>query len=626
MLVRKRKPTGERMPNHTFANIMLSVYEILGLNSETETALSMKDQRNLLSFDFHQNFFGRADKTTKSVRDDGKIYNTQDAYNKIINTIDSQSIYSKEERREFFFRYEQLYNGLISRTLISNLTKDQIIKRYVNAIIPAIIALDIHKTMSSSKKTNSSHFYTHIHEFILSIHCPENIYVPKLVCQGIRNYLREYIKSLDFKQKVHLNKINEIIKNIRPGLNQRSFKIEKEINECQALSKKDTLKYDELKLALLSLNSLLLFMNKTELLPLLVSSYFDIKTKYPSKSEKLFHLELYIYNSHYDENLLYDLIDNIIGIENISLLDQDTNSVPDELYDTINLLEELIFDDTPAISNPNFIYNLHQCLIDNEKIPSVDSYLTLLNIITSLANNDIHNANEIINKVSFDELPLGYLTSAIAIIKLSLKIKLEREKIRNGTLISLINPILMSQGTYTEMIAVASTPKDMSTSAYNPLNNPIIMNPNNITIMNSIMLYNKIISQISNHLERDSNNIYPQAVYGVLDNLDNALQKLRSYISINSSSITSSELSDDILNKKILTKNEITANLIGILNEATLYNCISCLDILHKKLTASGEILGNILFFAGTSEKDHQQRELLRHALLIAKEKIMKNK
>ncbi|HCT9736652.1 TPA: hypothetical protein OUD13_000837 [Morganella morganii] len=276
------------MKNHTFANIMLSVYEILGLNSETETALSMKDQRNLLSFDFHQNFFGRADKTAKSDRDDGKIYNTQDAYNKIINTIDSQSIYSKEERREFFFRYEQLYNGLISRTLISNLTKDQIIKRYVNAIIPVIIALDIHKTMNSSKKTNSSHFYTHIHEFILSIHCPENIYDPKLICQGIRSYLRECIKSLDFKQKVYLNKINEIIKNIRPGLNQRSFKIEKEINECQALSRKDTLKYDELKPALLSLNSLLLFMNKTELLPLLISSYFDIKKDIPASQKNYF--------------------------------------------------------------------------------------------------------------------------------------------------------------------------------------------------------------------------------------------------------------------------------------------------------------------------------------------------
>ncbi|MEQ4936689.1 hypothetical protein ABN125_08060 [Proteus terrae] len=100
------------MPNHTFANIMLSVYEILGLNSETETALSMKDQRNLLSFDFHQNFFGRADKTTKSVRDDGKIYNTQDAYNKIINTIDSQSIYSKEERRKFFLDMNNYITGL----------------------------------------------------------------------------------------------------------------------------------------------------------------------------------------------------------------------------------------------------------------------------------------------------------------------------------------------------------------------------------------------------------------------------------------------------------------------------------------------------------------------------------
>ncbi|MEX6383736.1 hypothetical protein AB6F61_12440 [Providencia hangzhouensis] len=67
------------MRTHTFTNLMLDVYEILGLK---EATLNMRDQREHLNFSKHQSFFS------------GK--NLINAYEKIIDTIDSQRILSEK--------------------------------------------------------------------------------------------------------------------------------------------------------------------------------------------------------------------------------------------------------------------------------------------------------------------------------------------------------------------------------------------------------------------------------------------------------------------------------------------------------------------------------------------------
>ncbi|HCT3783694.1 TPA: hypothetical protein OTT33_001314 [Proteus mirabilis] len=85
--------------------------------------------------------------------------------------------------------------------------------------------------------------------------------------------------------------------------------------------------------------------------------------------------------------------------------------------------------------------------------------------------------------------------------------------------------------------------------------------------------------------------------------------------------LTDKELASLIIQNKVLTKHETNDNLIGILNEATLYNCLGCLSYLYKNLAGYGESLPNILSFTGISKDEHEERETLRRALLIVIEK-----
>ncbi|MER1923874.1 hypothetical protein KC913_16005, partial [Proteus mirabilis] len=53
-----------------------------------------------------------------------------------------------------------------------------------------------------------------------------------------------------------------------------------------------------------------------------------------------------------------------------------------------------------------------------------------------------------------------------------------------------------------------------------------------------------------------------------------------------------------------------------------LYNCMGCLDYLCKHLRSYGEALSNIISFVSISVKGIEKLELVRGALLIAKEKL----
>ncbi|WFY32511.1 hypothetical protein NFK28_06525 [Citrobacter braakii] len=55
-------------------------------------------------------------------------------------------------------------------------------------------------------------------------------------------------------------------------------------------------------------------------------------------------------------------------------------------------------------------------------------YSQLLQIITFLSQNKIDEAFCLVNKIPLDSLPIGYLPSAFSVIKMALKVKLERKK------------------------------------------------------------------------------------------------------------------------------------------------------------------------------------------------------
>lgn len=55
-------------------------------------------------------------------------------------------------------------------------------------------------------------------------------------------------------------------------------------------------------------------------------------------------------------------------------------------------------------------------------------YSQLLQAIIFLNQNKTEEAFHLVNKIPLDTLPIGYLPSAFSVIKLALKVKLERKK------------------------------------------------------------------------------------------------------------------------------------------------------------------------------------------------------
>ncbi|HBZ7502591.1 TPA: hypothetical protein MMZ95_005102, partial [Klebsiella pneumoniae] len=108
----------------------------------------------------HQRFFDN--------NDDEEI-KEEKRYDEIIRHLDEEGVFSTEQRREIFYKYEQLYNALMTRPVFTELSRKQIQIRYAQYILPKLIALDIYKTYNAENKNS---FYHHIHIFLQKEYCP----------------------------------------------------------------------------------------------------------------------------------------------------------------------------------------------------------------------------------------------------------------------------------------------------------------------------------------------------------------------------------------------------------------------------------------------------------------------
>ncbi len=238
-------------------------------------------------------------------------------------------------------------------------------------------------------------------------------------------------------------------------------------------------------------------------------------------------------------------------------------------------------------------------------------YSQLLQIITFLSQNKIDEAFCLVNKVPLDSLPIGYLPSAFSVIKMALKVKLERKKIRNKTLLSAINSTLSNQGTITEFIAVTTGETDSN----------VVLSADNMTIMRAIKMYNHMIRKVSYLSEDSPSEVCPQSIFGLLNEIEFALGKLNSLVCETGDSIDSNELAGFIVKNKTLTARELNENLVGVLDKCTLYNFLSSINVFISYLRCPGEELGHIRIFAGVTEKPKRLREKVCGALRIASEK-----
>lgn len=581
------------MGTNAFTDMMYRLYQCFGLFEKDD---ERREVRGNSSFSFHQNFF-----------DNG--------YNDVIRIIDSNEVFSLEERREVFYKYEQLYNALMHIPVFSHLDNSQITKRYLQIALPPIVALDVYNSLSPN---DEMHFYYHIHRFLISTHCPHESADKRKIYAGVKEYLREYIRTFYFHYTDHLTPLINFINNIKASSGQKEATIKRVIQDCRSEYNKsyipekniklNSLNLNKIERAYLSLNVLLAFERKTSAVTAVSMHYRHTVDNGINYNNSYGILCRYIYSKGYDEKLLHYIT---LPFYNVAVRPVSV-TIEEKPYRYVHELKWLIFN---TRNNTNYskwdLAEIASCFKSASNSDVLAPYSQLLQTIIFLSQDKTDEALRLINKIPLTTLPIGYLPSAFSVIKLALKVKLERKKIRNKTLLSLINSTLSNQGTITELIAVTQGETDSN----------IVLCVDNMTIMRTIKMYNHMIRKIRYLSEDSPSDIYPQAIFGLLDKIEYALGKLNTLLRETGDSIDSNELAGLIVKNKTLTARELNENLVGVFDKCTLYNFLSSINVFINYLRCPGEELGNIRIFSGITEKPTRLREKVCEALRIASEK-----
>ena len=481
--------------------------------------------------------------------------------------------------------------------------------------MPPIVALDVYNSLPPN---DEMHFYYHIHRFLISIHCPHGSADKRKIYSGVKEYLREYIRTLEFHYTDHLASLISFINDIKASSGQKEATIKRIIKDCRLeydesyISEKNIklnfLNLNKIEKAYLSLNVLLAFERKTSAVTAISMHYRHTVSNGVNYNTSFGILCRYLYSKGYDERLLHYITLPLYNeaVRPISVM------IEEKPYRYVHELKWLIFN----ISEGNKYTKWDLAEMESSLNAATNSdvlkpYSQLLQIITFLSQNKIYEAFCLVNKIPLDSLPIGYLPSAFSVIKMALKVKLERKKIRNKTLLSAINSTLSNQGTLTEFIPVTTGETDSN----------VVLSADNMTIMRAIKMYNHMIRKVSYLSENSPSDVCPQSIFGLLNEIEFALGKLNALVCETGDSIDSNELAEFIVKNKILTARELNENLVGVLDKCTLYNFLSSINVFISYLRCPGEELGHIRIFAGVTEKPKRLREKVCEALRIASEK-----
>ncbi|EMM3516650.1 hypothetical protein RZ575_003310 [Citrobacter freundii] len=593
--VEKWKPTGGSSVAHAFAKLMYDVCQILGVFREGS---KQRDIRAYGSFWRHQAFFNQR-------------------YNEIIGIIDKERVFSEEERRSLFYKYEMFYNQIMSYPVFSTLTRSQVFERYIQLGVSSCLALDIHKTFNT---TNNSGFYFHIHSFLLSEHCPTLANNGRDILQGVKNYLRDLIKSPDGSYKKVLSPLSEYIRNIRKNSTPIKSWMNSTIDECIEYSQitldedefnKIKGQLDDFKVAYSSLRVLLALERKIGLTEHLSSFYRTLYQVEGLNDSYYLALHQYLYESkNFDERLLKSVIEEFQkkATKPYSI------EINEDTWLDIKVIWHLVFS---SLKGDVFSeLDLIELAINLKNSPDsvvLTPYLTLSKIIHNICIDDLNEANKKANAMSINELPPGFISAAISTIKLALNIKLNGNTIKNGELLSDINTILTYRGVFTDHVNIVRKFKQPDLI--------LVMCANNLIIMSAIKQYNNMVQMTSFYNELELSAIHPQSITGILDEVEFALGKINKRLDETEKVINSEELAKLIIDEKILTVRECRQNLVSYLNEFTLYNCILNLNYIKPYLTLPGEKLVHIYGLVGNSDERVIKREFLAEAIRIVNER-----
>lgn len=405
------------MGTHAFADMMYNLYQCFGLFDKDD---ERREALGNSSFSFHQSFFDKG-------------------YDDVIRIIDSNEIFSLEERRNIFYKYEQLYNAIMYIPVFSHLDNRQIAKRYLQSALPPIVALDVYNTLQPDDEI---HFYYHIHLFLISRHCPHEITDKRKIYSGVKEYLREYIRTLDFHYTDHLASLINFINNIKESSGQKEATIKRVIKDCRSeydesyISEKDirlnALNLNKIERAYLSLNILLAFERKTSAVTAVSRNYRHTVDNGVNYKNSYGILCRYLYSRGYDEQLLHYITLPFYNeaVRPVSVM------IEEKPYLYVHKLKWLVFNTGEDNKYSKWdLAEMASCFNAAANSDVLKPYSQLLQAIIFLNQNKTEEAFHLVNKIPLDTLPIGYLPSAFSVIKLALKVKLERKNKKQNTTI-----------------------------------------------------------------------------------------------------------------------------------------------------------------------------------------------
>ncbi|EFE0762518.1 hypothetical protein BHO97_004826, partial [Escherichia coli] len=581
---------------HTFASLMYDVYESFGL---FQKGARQADIRGSANFSGHQRFFDN--------NDDEELMEEK-RYDEIIRHLDEEGVFSTEQRRKIFYKYEQLYNALMTRPVFTELSRKQVQIRYAQYILPRLIALDIYKTYNSENKNS---FYHHIHIFLQKDYCPCWQEKKEGAFSAVRQYLKNLVRKQIFSRtdSDNLAPLLKVIENIRTGNTQKKGALDTSIIECleaySGIVDDKTLNsirvnLDNIKKAHYSLTVLL---NAERKLPVIniISRYYrnyvDNGIKPGNISAMLCRL---LYEPEPQDFIHHDtMINSIANYYHKRVIKPISLNINEECLQSISALKNIVFNfnDKTIISEAQ----LTDIAVKLKKEPHkqlVQPYFELWKLIDLISKGETEEAYEKVKIIPLDDLPVGYLASAFLVIHIALRIKFERKTVKKGVFSSSVTTILENQGIYTDYIPVSwaytETHSDGSDMKSIHLSESILSDANNLTIMRSVRMYNNMVRRISDWNDLELEGIYPESVYGLLDKVDTILGKILNIIFVEK--ITScQDLAFILKNKKVLTRSELNDSLIGILINCPLLACVRDLESLTKYLRCPGEEIKNII-------------------------------
>ncbi|MER2723753.1 hypothetical protein ABTY90_16450 [Escherichia coli] len=590
-----------------FTNLLYDICTVFELFKEGE---SPRDKRKSTDFGAHQRFWDQR-------------------YNELSQIIDAEGVYSLEQRRIIFSRYEYFYYMMNSYPVYSTLKSEYIRNYFLKSFGVVFIVLDIYNTYRPENETG---FYYHIYNFLQKSYCPCLDYSGTESDEAaVKRYLREYLAELgfnreDFRENGKMYELRKYQGTIRKGYGKRKSLMKQYIKACKNEYKKD---YREKKLDKSELDRILNNIDKFYYAFYSLSILLDMQRKVKILDSIAYYLRvliregLWVHGLYgYAARYLYDfnifdttpyaraLLERFHEFESgpkgaltryIVSLDDKSQEYIESLKDMVfNLSDKKSYDDVYLENIINYFEQLQ-----NARGYVTRCYMLLAVLIYLIRRNKLHKALRFYDESPKYELPSGYLPGAFSVLRIALEIKLNREKIKHGSLFELLDYVKAYQDAFMDLRVVTDP-------AYNE--DEIQYDANNFTLMRVIKMYNSMLANIST-----KSDIQPPYITGLLDNVERALDKIN--ILIDKERVYDGEtLAELITENKILSSRESKENLIGLFtgrHKYTLLQCIEKLGVLVDYVISPVDDIKNVMMLYGNNAENKNRRRLIYNALTI---------